>query len=337
MTTSSLPKLDRRISKRGVLLISILFYGVIMPLHWVLTKVGLESFLVRMMNPGKKSGRYKKIFLDYEPTSHDVFVSTFSKSGTNWMMQIAHQVAWRGGGDYAHIHDVICWPDMGEKGSRGIAISLGDKKVQECSPTGLRVVKTHLSANYVPYSDKARYLIVIRDPKEILVSSYFFAGGVAGPLMPKPEVWLNLFLTDRFPLDFGNTWAAHTASYWALRDKPNVLVLLFRDMKDDLPGAVRKVADVLGVQLSSAEMNAVTEQSTFPCMKNIEDKFTPIPKGTLPWGNGLEMMRQGKSGNSREMLTLEQQHLIDAHFQQELARLGSDFPYQRLFALPNKV
>jgi hypothetical protein len=76
----------------------------------------------------------------------------------------------------------------------------------------------------------------------------------------------------------------------------------------------------------------VLQRSTFSYMSSIENKFTPMPKGTLPWGDGLKMMRQGQSGRSSEMLTLDQRKRIDAHFQEELERLGSDFPYARLFA-----
>jgi hypothetical protein len=109
-----------------------------------------------------------------------------------------------------------------------MAVSLNDERVQNASPTKLRVIKTHLAARYVPYCENSRYLIVVRDPKEILVSSYHFTAGVAGPLMPKPDVWFALFLTRTFPLSFGSTWAEHTAGYWALRHRPNVLVLRFR-------------------------------------------------------------------------------------------------------------
>jgi hypothetical protein len=46
------------------------------------------------------------------------------------------------------------------------------------------------------------------------------------------------------------------------------------------------------------------------------------------------MMREGRSGNSKELLTPAQQRRIDAWCAQELERLGSDFPYERIFALP---
>jgi hypothetical protein len=331
MSTPALPKIDRRVSKFSVFLISAVFYGAFVPLNWLLTRLGFRSALIGLMNPSQARGRYEKIFRGYEPTAGDVFVSTFAKSGTNWMMQIAHQIAFRGAGDYEHIHDVISWPDMGGSRSRRIAVALHDKRVQEASPTKLRVIKTHMAARYLPYSERARYLVVVRDPKEILVSSYHFVAGVAGPLMPKPDAWFELFLTNKFPLGFGSTWAEHTAGYWALRNKRNVLVLLFPDMKRDLQGAVQRVAEVLDVRLTQAEMNAVIDKSTFSYMSSIENKFTPIPKGTLPWGDGLKMMRQGKAGHSSEMLSLEQRTRIDAHFEEELRRLGSDFPYATLF------
>ncbi len=327
----ALPTVDRRIPRSRVLLLSIIFYGLVVPVNWLLTRLGFKSGLVALLNRAQAAGKFAEIFKDYEPSASDVFVTTFAKSGTNWMMQIAHQIAFRGAGDYAHIHDVISWPDMGGKTSARMAIPLTDRRVQEASPTKLHVIKTHLAAHYVPFSDQAHYLVVIRDPKEILVSSYHFARGVAGPLMPKPDVWFELFLTKRFPLNFGSTWAEHTAGYWALRQKPNVLVLLFPDMKRDLTGSVQRVADALGVRLTGTEMDAVVQRSTFAYMSSIENKFTPIPKGTLPWGDGLKMMREGKSGHSSEMLTLEQRRRIDQHFRAELKQLGSDFPYAQLF------
>jgi hypothetical protein len=339
MSTAPLPRLDRQVPKWGIRFVAVVFYGVFVPLNWVLKKLGRESALIARMNPGsRKPGYFKTIFAHYEPTESDVFVSTFAKSGTNWMMQIAHQIAFRGAGDYEHIHDVIPWPDMGAR-ARRMSVPLDDRRVQEASPTNLRVIKTHLSAHNVPYSEQARYLVVVRDPKEIFVSSYHFARGAAGPLMPTPHVWFELFLKPNFPLNFGNTWAEHTASYWALRHKPNVLVLAFGDMKRDLPGAVQRVADALGVRLTSDELQAVLDKSTFSYMSAIENKFTPIPKGTLPWGEGLKMMREGKAGNAHEMLTPEQRARIDAHFAAELARLGSDFPYAELFvtAPPRRI
>ncbi len=85
---------------------------------------------------------------------------------------------------------------------------------------------------------------------------------------------------------------------------------------------------------SGDSARAAIEKSTFAFMSAIEDKFSPMPKGTLPWGEGLKMMREGRPGHSSEMLSLEQQRRIDAHFAEELEQLGSDFPYAMLAGPP---
>ena len=328
--TVTIPVIDRRIPRFGRFVISAVVYGVVIPLNWLLTRLGFPSLFISLMRRMGRKDRWVKVFAGYEPTRHDVFVSTYAKSGTNWMMQIAHQVAFRGEGEYENIHDVVSWPDM-DNPRRRMSPRLDDTNVWRASPTGLRVVKTHLAARFVPYSEKAHYAVVIRDPKDVFVSSYFFAGGAAGPMMPTPDVWFELFISGRFPLDFGSSWAEHTAGYWAMRDRPNVLVQLFRDMKRDREAAVRRVAELLGVELSPAEFARVVEKSAFDYMKSINGKFSPMAPGSLPWAGGFTMMRSGRSGGSGEMLSPEQQAQIDAYCQAELERLGSDFPYAETF------
>lgn len=62
---------------------------------------------------------------------------------------------------------------------------LDDERPRLSAPTGLRVIKTHLSFDALPYSPTARYLCVVRDPKSVFVASYYFTRGIImGPLMP---------------------------------------------------------------------------------------------------------------------------------------------------------
>jgi hypothetical protein len=52
------------------------------------------------------------------------------------------------------------------------------------------IIKTHFAWDKIPYSLDARYILVIRDPKDVLVSSYFFARDlVFGPMMPTVKSW----------------------------------------------------------------------------------------------------------------------------------------------------
>ena len=97
-------------------------------------------------------------FAGYPPGEQDVFVAAYVKSGTNWTMQIAHQLLNHGKGEFAHIHEVIPWPDQPTGPLRNFAVPLEDESVWRASPEGKRVIKTHLNWDLVPYSEAARYI-----------------------------------------------------------------------------------------------------------------------------------------------------------------------------------
>lgn len=294
-------------------------------LLWIGSWFGLARYGLRMMAYLQQLPQIKRsAFKGYQPDARDVLVCTYSKSGTNWMLQIAYQIAQRGQGEFAHIHEVIPWPDA----PTPAIVPLNDPATY--SPSGMRVIKTHLESEYVPYSPTAKYIIVVRDPKEAFVSSYFFSAGLLaeGKMIPVAD-WLELFLSNRF--QYGS-WAAHVAGYWPWRTRPNVLLLTFAELKADLPGTVRRVAALMGVELTAAELAQVVEKSTFQYMKRIDHKFMPQPPFPFNRISRQVMIRKGERGGSGELLTPEQQARIDRHMQAELARYGSDFPYAELFA-----
>jgi len=310
-------------------LLALVVYGVITPLMWGLERFKLvNGFIGRMVDGQRKALLKNNPFKGYTPTSRDVFVVTFAKSGTNWMLQIAHQLAFRGHGEFEHIHSVVPWPDSKLMGPmRNYAIPLEDPRVWQASPEGKRVIKTHFRWSDIPYSPDAAYLIVIRDPKDVFVSSYhFFLKSGASPLasMSLPS-FLDLFLSDRFMI--GGSWALRTAEYWAQRDQPNVLICSFKEMRRDLEATVRRVAAVMHVDASPEIVARVTAQSTFDAMKRVDYKFNMWP--LMPWGGNVTMIRKGSEGGASELLTAAQERRIDEYFMAELRRVGSDFPYEQ--------
>jgi hypothetical protein len=270
------------------------------------------------------NSRFQNPFRNYKPTHRDVFVATYPKSGTNWMLQMAHQLLWHGQGEFDHIHSVIPWPDeVYFPFLAGASIPLDDDSVWQASPQQRRVIQTHLPWDSLPYAEDARYVSVIRDPKDVFVSNYHFIRHTMGPAMPSVDTWFRLFLNGNF---LGGPWPEHTASFWTQRTRPNVCVFSFKAMKRDLRGSVCQLANFLGLRLSDAIIRDVCERSSFAHMKSIDAKFRTLK--VVPWAHDGEMIREGKQGASSDLLSRQQQREIDAHFQAELKRLGSDFPYQ---------
>lgn len=286
--------------------------------------LGLALPAIRtIIGHANSEARKAKVFAGYEPTEHDVFVATFPKSGTNWAMQMAVQIAWRGEAEFEHIHELAAWPEAAFTG----IVPLRDPGPRERCPTHRRVIKTAIDAAFVPYREAATYVSVIRDPKDVFVSTYHFLFGVFDLFDSITlDAWLELFLSPQFP---GGSWARHTASWWALRERPNVRVLPFSAIKRDLLGAVRSVAQAMRVELTEAELARVAEQCSFEHMQRNEPKFAP--PHMLFTRTRATMVRAGKVGGSGELLSRSQQAAIDRHFQAELRQLGSDFPYAELF------
>ncbi len=268
-------------------------------------------------------------FGDYLPGEHDVVVATYEKSGTNWMLQIVHQVATVGHGQFAHIHDVAPWPDA-PGGQTSVAVPLEAPTWRE-APTGLRPVKTHLPREATPLTDAARYVAVIRDPKDVVVSSYYFVLGIAlGPLMPSVGTWVELFLSEQGFAPSGGPWPEHVAGWWAERHRSNVLALRYEELVADLPGGIGRAADLMGVDLDPDARERVRSHSTFSAMRAVSERFDLGP--FTPLGSQqTRMVRRGAAGGSAELLTDQQRRRIDDHCESALRRLGSDFPYAEVY------
>lgn len=299
-----------------------LLYGVLVPMAKLAEKAGMWT------RPRKRRVRRRDVYGDfgeYWASAHDVFACVYFKSGTNWMMQTALQVVYRGAAHFEHVHDVVPWPDSP---APGYAVPLSDENAWRTCPTGLRVIKTHLDFPKVPYSPKAHYIAMVRDPKDVCVSAYhFLRAEVLGPMMPSVENFVHYFLSPSFQFC---PWAEYLDGYWRIRDRPNVLFMTYEEVRKDLPAAVRRIAALLGIDLTEQEIDSVVRQSSFDHMKSIEHKFDTGM--IVPWAKPRgAMIRRGSVHGSGELLTPALQRRIDDHFRAELKRLGCDFPYDEAF------
>jgi hypothetical protein len=71
-----------------------------------------------------------------------------------------------------------------------------------------------------PVLEDARYIIVIRDPKDVFVSSYFFfvKHGPFSFTRFSADTWLEVFLSSG--MGVWSSWPVNTAGYWAAGTSP---------------------------------------------------------------------------------------------------------------------
>ncbi len=190
----------------------------------------------------------------FVPRATDVVISPFAKAGTTWMQQIVHGLKTGGDMTFDEITAVVPWIELAH--DLGLDLN-GDQG------GGFRAFKSHLSWADVPKG--CRYICVIRDPRDSAVSFYkFMEGWLIEPGAISMEDFVCNFFSRR---PGGKDYWTHLLSWWGQRDANNVLLLAFEDIKADHPGAVRRVAEFLGLESSEAALELATEQSTFDFMK----------------------------------------------------------------------
>ncbi|MDW3206847.1 MAG: sulfotransferase domain-containing protein [Alphaproteobacteria bacterium] len=253
--------------------------------------------------------------LAFKPRPTDVFISPYSKCGTTWMQQIVHGL--RSGGDmsFSEITEAVPWIEM--------AHDLGlDPEVQRFKP---RAYKSHLSWFDIPKG--GRYIVVFRDPADACLSLYkFFEGWFFETGSIRFEAFARDFYLGRG--DDHGYWA-HAASWWAQRDRDDVLLLCFEDLKDDLPGAVRTVARFLNLPESGPTFDIAVKQAGFDFMKahggQFDDHLVRARRDAacgLPPGGSASKVSKGVAGAAKPIMSDETRAAFDAEWRR---RMGEPF------------
>jgi hypothetical protein len=226
--------------------------------------------------------------LMFEARPDDVYVATFPKSGTTLMQMIVYQLRTDGRMDFAHLNAVFPWIEMEIQRNRLKHLN------QLPSP---RNFKTHLAASHLPI-ETGKYIYVVRDLRDVIVSAYHhnrLLGGIEQTL----EQMTQRFLRGSSGNPLQSSWFEHVESWWALRDRPNVLFLSYEGMLADLEGTVRQVARFLEIPVREEDMPRILEQCSFESMKRNEAKFDPRLQWAVADTPGF--IRQGKAGSGREL------------------------------------
>jgi aryl sulfotransferase len=121
------------------------------------------------------------------------------------------------------------------------------------------------------------------------------------PLMPAWEGDFHAFFAVW--LEFLG-FAEHVASFWQHRREPNVLLVHYNDLKADLDGEMRRVAEFLEIAVPAARWTTVVARCTFESMQRRADEIGPFER--FFEGGGKSFLFKGTNGRWRDVLTPEE-------------------------------
>lgn len=262
----------------------------------------------------------KAAWQNFQPRPSDVIITPHGKSGTTWLQQIVHSLRARGDMDFDDISRVVPWLET------SYDLGLDIHAEQKAQP---RAFKSHLNWHDVPKG--GRYIVSIRNPKDVLVSGFrFMEGWFVEPGAIAIDEWARESFMQ--PQEGRGYWN-HLISWWEQREREEVFLLAYEQMRRDLTGTIRRVAAFIGVELDD-ELLAITERNaSFDFMLRHKDRFDDKlmrerseQVAGLPPGSDSAKVRNGQVGEHKQELSPEIIAGLDAIWQREITP-RFDFPH----------
>ena len=268
------------------------------------------------------------IWNDFKFRHDDIVIATYGKSGTTWMQQIVAQLIFNGQ-EGLDVGEMSPWMDLRVPPA---PVKLAAVEAQ----THRRFLKTHLPVDALVFSPQAKYIYIGRDGRDVLWSLYnhhvnanatFYdlinnTPGLVGPPLTPPsgsvrEYFLNWLENDGYP--FWSLWD-NMRSWWQVRHLPNVLMVHYAQLKQDLPGQMRRIAAFLETPVDESRWEAIVEHCTFDYMKRNAEQVAPLG-GMIFEGGAQTFINKGTNGRWRDTLTDADIRWYEAVAQ---AQLGED-------------
>uniref|UniRef100_A0A0N5A6K5 Sulfotransfer_1 domain-containing protein n=1 Tax=Parastrongyloides trichosuri TaxID=131310 RepID=A0A0N5A6K5_PARTI len=242
--------------------------------------------------------------------SDDIIITSYPKCGSTWLRQIILQLVIN---DYweSEIPQFLASPMIEFMGS-----SVVD---QYPSP---RVLKTHYDFDDCPKSDECKFIYIVRNPKDAIVSYYHHMTNLSFYHFQEAsfEEFFNHFFSKE--MEWGN-YFDNVKSWIPMLDKPNVLFLVYENLKKDLPSNILKIAKFLGGDVSKKyqtveDIKDIVEKSSFNFMKKNVNRFTEDP--TIP-----TFIRKGTTKDWKNHLTKDQSDKVDELFKKTFANTSLEY------------
>lgn len=252
------------------------------------------------------------VWNDYKFRNDDIVIGTYAKSGTTWTQQIVSQLIFNGE-EGLNVAEMSPWIDL--------RIPAKEEKLAAVeAQTHRRFVKTHLPVDALVFSPNVKYIYIARDGRDVLWSMYNHhvngneeyyhvlneTPGLVGPPMPRCDVPILEYFRRWLEQDGYPWWSfwENIRTWWEIRDLPNVMLVHFGKLREDLSGEMRAIAKFLDIPIDESRWEDIVEHCTFDYMKNHAELVSPLG-GSVWEGGGKTFINKGTNGRWRDTLTTE--------------------------------
>lgn len=266
----------------------------------------------------------------YRPRPGDIVIATYPKCGTTWMQRIVSLLVFQTP-EPQPVMEISPWID------RRPTQPVDEVFARLEAQAHRRFLKSHLPLDGLPFHDEVRYVHVARDGRDACLSYHHHWSGLSdrtlaaldriglvddgiGRLYPRapadPAEHFHRWLTrgavpgdeDGAPLP---SFFRFERSWWEGRRCPNVLLVHHNDLKADLAGEMRRLADFLGVAIAPDLWPELVAAAGFEAMRRDGGALMGSVAASFE-GGAARFFHWGTNGRWRGVFREEDLALYDA-------------------------
>jgi aryl sulfotransferase len=277
--------------------------------------------------------RYKTIFADsarwdgFVFRHDDIVISTPAKCGTTWLQMICALEIFQRTKFDRPVERISPWLDV-------LLRPLDQLLADFDSQTHRRFIKTHTPLDGLPFDDQVTYICASRDPRDVAVSWDSHISNInPSTVLTLREAAVGAMDLDELlaaspPLVSGTaherfwSWVDppapgnpisdleimlhHLDTFWQLRDQPNIVLLRYEDLLDDLEAQMRYIADRLGIAIAETVWPDLVRAATFEGMKGRASELAAEASHNGFYNDRDQFFHKGSTGQWRQILSDEE-------------------------------